>query len=141
MKFAALVLLTVSSLASAAEWTALGENDFGAFYVDKATVIEAQGLIQVHTLLNWVEPHPLTGNDEKYYMSEIAQTYLDCKNRELAFGSRTMYADLNGKGRVIFTIALALNDVRLRAFSTGSTGEHLMKFVCPDAAKAPLNRR
>jgi hypothetical protein len=130
MKFIVLVLLMVSSVAEAAEWTALGENDFGAFYVDKATIVQARGLIKVDTLLNWVEPHLVTGTEKKYH-SEIAQTYLDCKNRQLAFGSRTMYADTDGMGNVVFSIALALNDIRLRAFAAGSTGEYLVKFVCP----------
>jgi hypothetical protein len=140
MKFVFLALLTVSSFASAATWSALGENDFGAFYVDKATVTHASGLTLVQTLLNWVEPHPLPGDEDKYYLSEVAQTYLDCKNRELAFGSRTMYADADGTGPTVFSIALALNDIRLRAFSAGSTGEYLMKAVCPAAPQAPLKR-
>jgi hypothetical protein len=137
MKFIVLVLLMVSSLANAAEWTALGENDFGAFYVDKATIVQAQGLTKVDTLLNWVEPHLVTGTEKKYYHSEIAQTYLDCKNRQLAFGSRTMYADTDGMGNVVFSIALALNDIRLRAFAADSTGEYLVKFVCPIIQKTP----
>jgi hypothetical protein len=130
MKFLFVALLFVSSIANAAQWSALGENDFGAFYVDKATIAPIQGLIQVDTLLNWVDPHPLPGNDEKTYMSEVALAYLDCKNNELAFGSRTLYADSDGMGRVVFTIALALSDVRLRASAAGSTGEQLMKAVC-----------
>jgi hypothetical protein len=130
MKFLFVALLFVSSIANAAKWSALGENDFGAFYVDKATIAPIQGLVQVDTLLNWVEPHPLPGNDTKTYKSEVALAYLDCKNNELAFGSRTLYDDSDGMGRVVFTIALALSDVRLRAFSSGSTGEQLMKAVC-----------
>ncbi|HEY4319499.1 MAG TPA: surface-adhesin E family protein [Herbaspirillum sp.] len=130
MKFLFVALLTASSIANAAQWSALGENDYGAFYVDKATIAPVQGLIQVDTLLNWVEPHPLPGNDAKTYMSEVALAYLDCKKSELAFGSRTLYEDSDGMGHVVFTIALALNDVRLRAFSAGSTGEQLMKAVC-----------
>jgi hypothetical protein len=135
MKFVVIALLTVSSVANAAQWSALGENDFGAFYVDKATVAQTQGLIQVDTLLNWVDPHPLPGNDTKTYQSEVALAYLDCKNSELAFGSRTMYADSDGMGKVVFNIELSLNDVRLRAFSAGSTGEQLMKSVCPKPPK------
>lgn len=131
MKFVALALLTVSSLANAAQWTPLGENDLGTFYVDKASITQSQDLIQVDTLLNWAEPHPLPGNDTKNYQSEVALAYLDCKNSELAFGSRTMYADSGGMGRVVFNIELTLNDVRLRAFSAGSTGEQLMKSICP----------
>ena len=131
MKFVALALLTVSSLANAAQWTPLGENDLGTFYVDKASITQSQDLIQVDTLLNWAEPHPLPGNDTKNYQSEVALAYLDCKNSELAFGSRTMYADADGMGRVVFNIELTLNDVRLRAFSAGSTGEQLMKSICP----------
>jgi hypothetical protein len=131
MKFLFFALLSVSSIANAAQWSALGENDFGAFYVDRATIASVQGLIQVDTLLNWVEPHPLPGNVDKTYLSEVALAYLDCKNSELAFGSRTLYADSDGMGRVVFNIALAFSDVRLRAFSAGSTGEQLMKAVCP----------
>jgi hypothetical protein len=133
MKFLFFALLTVCSIAHAAKWSALGENDFGAFYVDKATIVPVQGenLIQVDTLLNWVEPHPLPGNDAKNYLSEVALAYLDCKKNELAFGSRTLYADSDGMGSVVFNIALTLGDVRLRAFSAGSTGEQLMKAVCP----------
>ncbi|RXZ38360.1 hypothetical protein D9O50_02125 [Oxalobacteraceae bacterium CAVE-383] len=136
MKFLFFVLLSVSSIANAAQWSALGENDFGAFYVDKATIAPVQGLIQVDTLLNWVEPHPLPGNDAKTYMSEVALAYLDCKNSELAFGSRKLYEDADGMGHVVFSIALALGDVRLRAFSAGSTGEQLMKAVCPKPSAA-----
>ena len=135
MKFAIFALLAVSSLANAAQWTALGENDFGAFYVDKSTVTQANGLLQVDTLLNWVDPHPLPGDDSKTYLSEVALAYLDCKNSELAFGRRTMYADSDGMGHTVFNIDLALNDVRLRAFSAGSTGEQLMKSICPKNAK------
>jgi hypothetical protein len=136
MKFLFFALLSVSSIANAAQWSALGENDFGAFYVDKATIAPIQGLIQVDTLLNWVEPHPLPGNVDKTYLSEVALAYLDCKNSELAFGSRTLYADSDGMGRVVFNIALTLSDVRLRVFSAGSTGEQLMKAVCPKANTA-----
>jgi hypothetical protein len=131
MKFVVLALLMLSPLANAAQWTPLGENDFGAFYVDKATITQSDDLIQVDTLLNWVEPHPLPGNDTKTYQSEVALAYLDCKNNELAFGSRTMYTDTNGMGHVVFNIDLTLNDVRLRASSAGSTGEQLIKSVCP----------
>src|ERR1700693_2590119 len=106
MKFLVLALLTVSSLANAAQWTPLGENNFGAFYVDKASITQSQDLIQVDTLLNWVEPHTLLGNDTKTYQSEVALAYLNCKNSELAFGSRTMYADSNGMGHVVFNIDL-----------------------------------
>ena len=104
MKFLVLALLTVSSLANAAQWTPLGENNFGAFYVDKASITQSQDLIQVDTLLNWVEPHTLLGNDTKTYQSEVALAYLNCKNSELAFGSRTMYADSNGMGHVVFHV-------------------------------------
>lgn len=133
MRFLLLALLSVCSLANAAQWSALGENDFGAFYVDKATLVPVPGqasLLQVDTLLNWVEPHPLPGNDKKNYSSEVALAYLDCKRNQLAFGSRTLYDDTDGMGHVVFSIALALSEVRLRAFSPGSTGEQLMKAVC-----------
>jgi hypothetical protein len=130
MKFWVLALLAMRSAADAAQWTPLGENDFGAFYVDKATIVRVQNLVEVDTLLNWVEPHPLPGNDAKNYLSEVALAYLDCKNKSLAFGSRTLYEDSDGAGHVVFNIQLALNDVRLRPFSAGSTGEQLMKSIC-----------
>jgi hypothetical protein len=63
-------------------------------------------------------------------MSEVARAYVDCNNSELAFGSRTLYEDSDGMGRVVFKIALGLSDVRLRASSGGSTGERLMKAIC-----------
>jgi hypothetical protein len=120
--------------ANAAQWTPLGENDFGSFYVDKDSVSRSGDVIQVDTLLNWLDPHLLPGTDDKFYQSEVARTYLDCKDSEFAFGSRTMYAGDGARGRVIFNVVLTLNDIQLRAISGGSTGERLMRFFCPEAA-------
>jgi hypothetical protein len=90
------------------------------------------------------QPYP-TGDDKKNYQSEVALAYLDCKNSQLAFGSRTMYADSDGMGHVVFNIELTLNDVRLRASAAGSTGEQLIKSVCPKppqtSALAPATKK
>jgi hypothetical protein len=136
MKRLVLALLTVSTVAYAAKWSVLGENDFGTFYVDKATIAPMQGMVQVDTLLNWVEPHSLPGNVDKTYQSEVALAYLDCSKKELAFGSRKLYADSDGMGAVVFNIDLGLTDVRLRGASAGSTGEQLLKSVCPGVKSA-----
>ncbi|MDB5777468.1 MAG: hypothetical protein JWP38_3601 [Herbaspirillum sp.] len=129
---------TFCMAANAAQWTPLGENDFGSFYVDKDSVSRSGDLIEVDTLLNWVDPHLLPGTDDKFYQSEVARTYLNCEDSEFAFGSRTMYAADGARGRVIFNVVLAFNDIQLRAISNGSTGERLMQFFC---SKATPKRR
>lgn len=135
MKTGSLIILSIGLWLSvvqahAANWTPLGENDAGAFFIDKASITGSGGMLQVATLLNWTEPHPLFGNNKKFYSSEVANTFLDCSAREMAFGSRTMYADANGKGRVVLAIELSENEVRLRKPAAGSTGDYLQRIVC-----------
>lgn len=135
MKIALLAALSIllclpACPAAAAVWTPLGENDAGTFFIDKTSITGDSGQLQVMTLLNWAEPHPLFGNSKKFYRSEIATTFLDCNTSEVAFGSRTMYGDVNGKGGVVFAIELGQNEVRLRKPSPGSTGDYLKQIVC-----------
>lgn len=130
MKFVTLLLLMLGQCAYAANWTLVGDNGIGAFYIDKASTAPSNGVLQTQTLLNWSEPHPLLGNDQKYYTSEIATTYLDCHDKSMAFGSRTMYAGANGTGNIMFSIELKFGELQLRNFLAGSTGARLMQFVC-----------
>lgn len=133
MKYAALVLSTAllnMPAAQAAEWSLLGDNDIGTFFVEKASIISTRGVLQAKILLNWNQPQELLGHGDKYYTSEISTAYLDCDKRKIGFGSRTMYDKADGRGKVLFSPYLAYSEVKLQDTLPGSTGEQMVKLVC-----------
>ncbi len=129
MKFAALALLLVSNQAFCAQWSLLGDNDIGTFFVDKASVERTRGVLQANILLNWSEPHALLGHDQ-FYASEVSIAYLDCDGKRIGFGSRTMYAKSDAQGAVMFSPYLGYSEVKLQNTVPGSTGALMIKTVC-----------
>lgn len=129
MKFAVLALLLVSNQVFAAQWSLLGDNDFGSFFVDKASINRGRSILQVNVLLNWAKPQALQGHD-KFYSSEISIAYLDCEDKRIGFGSRTMYPKLDAQGAALFSPYLSYNEVRLQNTVPGSTGAQMVKAIC-----------
>jgi hypothetical protein len=131
MKFAVLALLLVSNQAFSAQWSLLGNNDFGSFFVDKASIERGRNILQANILLNWAQPQVLIGH-EKYYSSEISVVYLDCDGKRIGFGSRTMYPQADAKGKALFSPYLAYSEVKLQNTVPGSTGAQMIKAICDD---------
>jgi len=129
MRFAVLALLLASNLALAAQWSLLGNNDIGTFFVDKSSISHTRGVLQANVLLNWSEPQVLLGHD-KMYSSEISIAYLDCDGKRIGFGSRTMYPKIDAQGGALFSPYLAYGDVKLQDTVPGSTGAQMIKAIC-----------
>ncbi|WP_034299009.1 surface-adhesin E family protein [Herbaspirillum sp. RV1423] len=129
MKFAVLALLLVSNQVVAAQWSLLGDNDFGTFFVDKSSIERGRSILQANILLNWTKPQVLQGH-EKYYSSEVSVAYLDCENKRIGFGSRSMYPKLDAQGGALFSPYLAFSEVRLQDTVPGSTGAQMIKSIC-----------
>ena len=129
MRFAVLALLLVSNQVFAAQWSLLGDNDLGTFFVDKSSVTRNRGVLQANVLLNWSRPQMLQGHG-KYYLSEISVAYLDCDDKQIGFGSRTMYAKPDAQGGALFSPYLAYGDVKLQDTVPGSTGAQMIKAIC-----------
>jgi hypothetical protein len=129
MKFAVLTLLLVSNQALCAQWSVLGDNDFGTFFVDKASITRSRGILQAKVLLNWARPQPLLGHDT-YYASEISNAYLDCDDQRIGFGSRTMYSKADAQGKALFSPYLAYSEVKMQNAVAGSTGAQMIKAIC-----------
>ena len=129
MRFVVLALLLASNQAFAAQWSLIGNNDFGSFYVDKTSSATSGGILQANVLLNWAEPQPLQGHD-KYYSSEVSIAYLDCEGKRIGFGSRTMYPKSDAQGGALFSPYLAFRDVKLQDTVAGSTGAQMIKAIC-----------
>lgn len=129
MKFAVLALLLVSNQVLAAQWSLLGNNDFGSFFVDKSSIERGRSILQVNILLNWSKPQVLQGHD-KYYSSEVSVAYLDCEDKKIGFGSRTMYPKIDAQGPALFSPYLAYGQVRLQDTLPGSTGAQMVKALC-----------
>lgn len=129
MRCAVLLLLLVTTQAFAAKWSLLGDNDFGAFFVDRASIEHGRSILQANVLLNWVKPQVLQGHD-KYYSSEVSIAYLDCENKRIGFGSRTMYPKPDAQGTALFSPYLAYSEVKLQDSVPGSTGAQLVKRIC-----------
>lgn len=129
MRFAALMLLLVSTQSFAAQWSLLGDNDFGAFFVDKSSISRGRSILQANVLLNWAKPQVLQGHD-KYYSSEVSIAYLDCDNKRIGFGSRTMYPKSDAQGGALFSPYLAYSEVKLQDSVPGSTGAQMVKLIC-----------
>ena len=137
-KFAVLALLLVANQGFAAQWSLLGDNDYGSFSVDKNSIeriggILSRNILQANILLNWVDPQILQGHDT-YYLSEVSIAYLDCENKKIGFGSRTMYSKNDAKGTVLFSPYLGFASVKLQETVPGSTGAQMIKAIC---AKIP----
>jgi len=129
MKFAVLALLLVSNQVLAAQWSLLGDNDFGTFYVDKSSIERGRSVMQANILLNWNKPQVLQGHD-KYYVSEVSIAYLDCDDKRIGFGSRTMYPKADAQGPALFSPYLAYSEVKLQNTVPGSTGAQMIKVIC-----------
>jgi len=129
MKFAVLALLLVSNQVFAAQWSLLGNNDFGTFFVDKASISRGRSILQVNILLNWTKPQILQGHDT-FYSSEVSIAYLDCEDKKIGFGSRTMYPKIDAQGPALFSPYLAYAQVRLQDTLPGSTGAQMVKAIC-----------
>lgn len=129
MKFVVLGLLLVSNQVFAAQWSLLGDNDFGSFFVDKSSITRTRGVLQANILLNWTQPQVLQGHG-KYYASEVSIAYLDCEDKRIGFGSRTMYPKLNAEGAPLFSPYLAYSEVKLQDTVPGSTGAQMIKAIC-----------
>jgi len=129
MRFAVLALLLVANQVLAAQWTPLGDNDYGAFFVDKTSITRSRGILQASVLLNWSQPQVLLGHD-KYYSSEVSVAYLDCEGKRIGFGSRTMYSKTDAQGIALFSPYLAYSEVKLQDTVPGSTGAQMIKAIC-----------
>ncbi|MBP0597865.1 hypothetical protein J8I26_07125 [Herbaspirillum sp. LeCh32-8] len=126
----ALALCCVAASAHA-EWSPLGDNTIGSFFVDKNSIVVTRSIRQAQILLNWTRPQLLMGQGSKtYYSSEVSTAYFDCNNRQLGFGSRKMYAQPDGKGQLLLAPQLAYADVKLQDPIPGSTGERAIEAVC-----------
>lgn len=130
-RVAAALALAAAGMPAHAEWSPLGDNAIGSFYVDKNSIVVMRSIRQAQILLNWSRPQLLMGQGSKtYYSSEISTAYFDCGNRELGFGSRKMYSQPDGKGTLLLAPQLAYSDVKLQAPIPGSTGERAIEAVC-----------
>ncbi|MFL9923335.1 hypothetical protein PQR62_03595 [Herbaspirillum lusitanum] len=127
----ALLPLALVTLSAHAEWSPLGDNNIGSFFVDKNSIVSTRGIRQAQILLNWSRPQLLMGPGSKiYYLSEVSTAYFDCDSRQLGFGSRKMYSQANAKGEVLLAPQLSYSDVRLQDQVPGSTGERAINAVC-----------
>ncbi|MFJ3045530.1 surface-adhesin E family protein [Herbaspirillum chlorophenolicum] len=125
------VALAGTALPAHAEWSPLGDNNIGSFFVDKNSIVSTRSIRQAQILLNWSRPQLLMGQGSKtYYTSEISTAYFDCSNHQLGFGSRKMYAQPDGKGTLLLAPQLAYSDVKLQDPIPGSTGERAIDAVC-----------
>ncbi|TWC67532.1 hypothetical protein FB597_104348 [Herbaspirillum sp. SJZ099] len=123
--------LACTALPAHAEWSPLGDNNIGSFFVDKNSIVATRSIRQAQILLNWNRPQLLMGQGSKtYYTSEISTAYFDCNNRQLGFGSRKMYAQPDGQGTLLLAPQLSYADVRLQDPIPGSTGERAIDAVC-----------
>jgi hypothetical protein len=129
MKFAVLALLLVSNQVFAAQWSLLGDNDLGTFFVDKSSIERGRSILQANILLNWTKPQVLQGHG-KYYSSEVSIAYIDCNDKRIGFGSRTMYAKADAQGGALFSPYLSYGDTRLQDAVPGSTGAQMIKIIC-----------
>ena len=129
MKFVVLALLLASDQAFAAQWSLLGDNGIGAFYVDKGSISRNRGILQANVLLNWTQPQALQGRDTTY-LSEVSVAYLDCDGKRIGFGSRTMYPKIDAQGGALLSPYLAYADVILQHTVPGSTGAQMIKAIC-----------
>ncbi|MFJ3058092.1 surface-adhesin E family protein [Herbaspirillum sp. NPDC087042] len=124
-------LLAATCVPAHAEWSPLGDNSIGSFFVDKDSVVVTRNIRQAQILLNWNRPQLLMGQGSKtYYLSEVSTAYFDCSNRQLGFGSRKMYAQADGRGQLLLAPQLAYADVKLQDPIPGSTGERAIEAVC-----------
>ena len=124
-------VLVATCVEAHAEWSPLGDNGIGSFFVDKDSVVITRNIRQAQILLNWHRPQLLMGQGSKtYYLSEVSTAYFDCSNRQLGFGSRKMYAQADGRGQLLLAPQLAYADVKLQDPIPGSTGERAMEAVC-----------
>lgn len=131
VRLAAALALSCFAAAAHAEWSPLGDNTIGSFFVDKNSIVVTRSIRQAQILLNWSRPQLLMGQGSKtYYTSEISTAYFDCNNRQLGFGSRKMYAQPDGKGTLLLAPQLAYSDVKLQDPIPGSTGERAIEAVC-----------
>ncbi|MCI1013520.1 hypothetical protein HWE04_06635 [Herbaspirillum sp. C7C2] len=125
------LLLAATCLPARAEWSPLGENTIGSFFIDKSSIVVTRSVRQAQILLNWSRPQLLMGQGSKtYYLSEVSTAYFDCTSRQLGFGSRKMYAQADGKGQMLLAPQLAYSDVKLQDPIPGSTGERAIEAVC-----------
>lgn len=123
--------LAITALPAHAEWSPLGDNNIGSFFVDKNSIVVTRSVRQAQILLNWNRPQLLMGQGSKtFYASEISTAYFDCNNYQLGFGSRKMYAQPDGKGALLLAPQLAYSDVKLQDPIPGSTGERAIEAVC-----------
>ncbi|MFZ1180728.1 MAG: surface-adhesin E family protein [Herbaspirillum sp.] len=135
MKFAALTLLLMSNQVFAAQWTLLGDNGLGTFFVDKSSIrrshsILRAGITQANILLNWNQPQLLQGGLGTHYASEVSIAYLDCKKKRIGFGSRTMYPRPNAQGEALLSPSLDYSNVKLQDVEADSTGAQMLKVIC-----------
>jgi hypothetical protein len=135
MKFAALTLLLISNQVFATQWSLLGDNGLGTFFVDKSSIRRSHSILrasitQANILLNWNEPKLLQGGLGTYYASEVSIAYLDCEKKRIGFGSRTMYSKPNAQGEVLLSPSLDYSNVKLQDVEADSTGAQMLKAIC-----------
>lgn len=130
-RLVAALALGCAAMPALADWSPLGDNTIGSFFVDKNSIVATRSIRQAQILLNWSRPQLLMGQGSKtYYTSEISTAYFDCNNRQLGFGSRKMYSQPDGKGQLLLAPQLAYSDVKLQDPIPGSTGERAIEAVC-----------
>jgi hypothetical protein len=131
-RLALALALACAAMSARADWSPLGDNTIGSFFVDKSSIVVSRSIRQAQILLNWNRPQPLMGGQDTktYYSSEISTAYFDCTNRQLGFGSRKMYSQPDGKGQLLLAPQLAYSDVKLQDPIPGSTGERAIEAVC-----------
>ena len=119
------IVLLLTSGAVMAEWKTVAEDAEGnIIFVDPATRKRAGDIVRIGVLTNYAKAQV---NDGITYLSHKELSEFDCKNDRLRQLHQTIYAGLNGSGRVMADIAKASEWLHIEP---GWMAWYLLAFVC-----------
>jgi hypothetical protein len=123
-------LAAAASIASAAEWKAVGTTKQGTGYVDASSVAKVGMHRKAWILWNFETEEKTTTYPTVAYRSAKTLTYFDCESQRLGSFMEVLYTEPMGAGSSVKTDSYKFRHDILQDVVPETVGEDFLKFVC-----------